>query len=205
MDVESSLSNGFVMLDYKDALLRWSKSWAELAENSLNHDVEPHKMEEIDSDAGYASEGSCRRFYLGSKNGSVGSLDECALEEEEEGFGRDSDGVSDYADDREDADDASDDVPEDADEGFGLDVNIEMIGSECVLVNGYKEDDLPCPTEATRDGMTPDVILEYNHEDLIDLACRYISHIAGRNEQYIRPKICWAMVYAPDFDEEQDS
>lgn len=201
MEFESSTtSHGIVPLDYKDALLRWSKSWAELADNSLREGHSSSKVEDLESDAGYASEGGSYQFYLGSKSCSVGSLEDCALEEVEEEEEAELSCTSDddigIPDDK-DVDDVTDD------EGEGLDVSIEMIGSECVLVNGYKPDELPCPFEATRDGMTPEVNLEYDHEDLIDLACRYVSHLAGRNEQNIRPKIYWSMKFAPEFEADQ--
>ena len=207
--------NGFVMLDYKDALMRWSKSWAELAGDSIVSGIDSLKLEDLESDAGYASEGSYRRFYLGSKSCSVGSLEDCTFDEhdEDELFRRQHDhddvydseyDVDDAEDDGHDAGNDADDAPEDT-EGEGLDVNIEMIGSECVLVNGYKADDIPCPTEATRDGMTPEVNVIYDYEELIDLACKYLAHMAGRNECNIRPKICWAMKYAPEYEDESDS
>lgn len=207
MELECSSSNGFVLLDYKDALLRWSKSWAELAEDHDGDNQRPEpeladlkdKLEDLDSDAGYASEGSCRRFYFGSKSGSVGSLeqlDDCAFYEED--YARASDDVYDIPDSGDDATESEDG----ADHGeAALDVNIEMIGSECVLVNGYKADDIPYPSEPTRDGLTPEVILEYDHGEVVSTACKFLSHLEGRNERCIRPKIYWAMSYAPEFED----
>ena len=213
MEVENSQvensHSGFAMLDYKDALMRWSKSWAELADGAEhNLALNPSKLEDLESDAGYVSEGSYRKFYLGSKNGSVGSIEDCVYEEDEEDhyYSRASEdldyGLPDDRDDvTEDVDDAAGDV-DDTTEGEGLDVDIEMIGSECVLVNGRLLEDVPCPCEATRDGMTPEVNSIYDHEELIDLACRFLCHLKQDN---IRPKIYWAMKYAPEYAEESDS
>jgi hypothetical protein len=200
MDIESG-SNGIVMFDFKDALLRWSKSWAELAEGQFPPEKDTLKVEDLESDAGYASEGSCKRFYLGSKSGSVVSLEDCVFGEEEDVFGRTSE--SDDVNDREDADDA-DDVQDDSG-GVGLDVSIEMIGGECVLVNEYKDDGSPSPTEASRDGLTPEVNLDYDHEDVIELASRFLAYCAGRNQDCIVPKIRWATKFAPDYDDDSDS
>lgn len=190
--------SGIVLLDYRDALLRWSKSWAELAKSDTNVASPSVKfLDDHDSDAGYGSEGT--KFYVGSKADS----DSC-LSDEEDACERPADADLDENSDPEnneqcDEEEEEEEEDEEVEEEDLSCMRIEMIGNECVLVNPRPDDDVPCPTEESRDGLTPDVNCQYNHEELVDLACRFLAYFEGRSGTYVNPKIYWAMLNAPDF------